>query len=62
MLGNTPSKKEMPILIQNGIPHESTTEKSNLFAKNFSKSVVLTITVVNLKIINNRSKIMTIII
>ena len=37
MLGNAPSKKEIPTLIQNDIPYELTTEQSNLFAENFSK-------------------------
>ena len=37
MLGNALNKKGIPTLIQNDIPYELTTEKSNLFAENFSK-------------------------
>jgi hypothetical protein len=37
MLGNAPSKKEIPTLNQNDIPYESSTDKLNLFAENFSK-------------------------
>ena len=37
MLGHAPSKKEIPTLKQNDIPYESSTDKSNLFAENFSK-------------------------
>jgi len=37
MLGNSPSKKEIPTLKQNDTSYECNTEKSNLFAKNFSK-------------------------
>ena len=37
MLGNSPSKKEIPTLKQNDTSYEYNTEKSNLFAENFSK-------------------------
>jgi hypothetical protein len=37
MLGHAPSKKEIPTLKLNDIPYESSTDKSNLFAENFSK-------------------------
>ena len=37
MLGHAPSKKEIPTLKQNDVPYESSTDKSNLFAENFSK-------------------------
>ena len=57
MLGHAPSKKEMPALNQNDIPYESSTDKSNLFAGNFSK---VSSTVVSLKYINNKLKIMII--
>ena len=36
MLGHAPSKKEIPTLNQNDIPYESSTDKSNLFAENYS--------------------------
>ena len=36
MLGHAPSKKEIPTLNQNDIPYESSNDKSNLFAENFS--------------------------
>jgi len=37
MLGNAPSKKQIPTLKQTDTSTESNTEKSNLFAENFSK-------------------------
>ena len=36
MLGHAPSTKEIPTLNQNDIPYESSNDKSNLFAENFS--------------------------
>ena len=61
MLGNAPSKKQIPTLIQNDIPYESTTCTEKSYLQKISvTSVVLTIPVVILKIINNWSKKMTI--
>ena len=60
MLGNAPSKKEIPTLNQNDIPMSHLLTNPTYLLKISVKSVVLTTTVVSLKYINNRLKIMII--